>query len=304
MTAIGGTPRLLTAIASSAARVVITLGVLAAAATVALAATGLVDPGTLTVPAQVSAPVPRPSAPPLSLAEQERFLAKAKVVATREVSTGVTGTVQVTLDDGTRRHDASVQRIDETKKVFRAPGGKRELNFRDSWKFNLAAYHIAQLIGLDAVPATVERSLGGMPASYTWWVDDVILDEGARQAKNIEAPDVRRWEHQVMTMRVFDALIANTDRNKGNLLIDKDWRAWYIDHSRAFRRSPELLAPEMIVRCDRRLLEALRALDPAALRKRTSRWLIDEEIAAVLARRDALVARFDKLPGSVYTFAP
>ena len=103
-----------------------------------------------------------------------------------------------------------------------------------------------------------------MPASYTWWVDDVILDEGARQEKKIEAPDSRRWEHQVMTMRVFDALIANTDRNKGNLLIDKDWRAWYIDHTRAFRRSPELLAPEMLVRCDRRLLDALRALDPAA----------------------------------------
>ena len=92
----------------------------------------------------------------------------------------------------------------------------------------------------------------------------MILDEGARQEKKIEAPDIRRWEHQVMTMRVFDALIANTDRNKGNLLIDKDWRAWYIDHTRAFRRSPELLAPEMLVRCDRRLLAALRALDPAA----------------------------------------
>ena len=69
-----------------------------------------------------------------------------------------------------------------------------------------------------------------------------------------------------MTMRVFDALIANTDRNKGNLLIDKDWRAWYIDHTRAFRRSPELLDSELLVRCDRRLLAALRALDPATVR--------------------------------------
>ena len=81
MTAIAGTARLLTAIASRAARVVLALGVLASTATVALAATGLVGPGTLTVRAQVAAPVPRPAAPPLSLAEQERFLAKAKVVA-------------------------------------------------------------------------------------------------------------------------------------------------------------------------------------------------------------------------------
>ena len=55
MTAIVGTARLLTASASRAARVVITLGVFAAAATVALAATGLADPGTLTARAQVAA---------------------------------------------------------------------------------------------------------------------------------------------------------------------------------------------------------------------------------------------------------
>ena len=49
------------------------------------------------------------------------------------------------------------------------------------------------------------------------------MDEGGRQEKKAEAPDLRKWEHQMATLRVFDALIANTDRNKGNLLIDKDW---------------------------------------------------------------------------------
>jgi len=36
-------------------------------------------------------------------------------------------------------------------------------------------------------------------------------------------------------VRLFDQLIYNTDRNLGNLLIDKSWRLWMIDHTRAFK---------------------------------------------------------------------
>jgi hypothetical protein len=236
-------------------------------------------------------------------AEQERFLATAKVVATKVVSAGITGTLRVTLDDGTRRHDASVQRIDESKSTFRAAGGKREFGFRDSWKFNLAAYHVALLLGLDAVPATVEREHDGQPASYTWWVDDVIMDEGGRQEKKAESPDPRKWEHQMATLRVFDALIANTDRNKGNLVIDKDWTAWFIDHTRAFRRSREILDPAVLVRCDRRLFEALKGLDLQTVKARTDRWLNGDEITTILTRRDAIIKKLEASPSALYTYA-
>jgi hypothetical protein len=234
--------------------------------------------------------------------DRERFLSTADIVASRLVTTGITGTVRVTLADGAFRHDASVQRIDQTKQTFRGPKG-REFGFRDTWKFNLAAYHLAQLIGLDNVPVTVERTYEGRPASFTWWVDDVLMDEGGRQEKNVEPPDVRRWEHQVTTMRVFDALIANTDRNKGNLLFDRSWVTWLIDHTRAFRRVRELYEPTLLVRCERRLLEALRGLREETVRQRLGRWLNGEELRALMARRDAIVARFAAMPATaVYDF--
>jgi hypothetical protein len=242
--------------------------------------------------------------PAMTRADQERFLATAKVVATKTVTTGITGTLRVTLDDGSRRHDASIQRIDQTKTSFRAAGKKREFGFRDTWKFNLAAYHLAQLLGIEAIPATVEREYDGQSASFTWWVDDVLMDEGARQEKNAEAPDQRKWGHQMATLRVFDALIANTDRNKGNLLIDKDWTTWFIDHTRAFRRSREVLDPTLLVRCERRLFEALKSLDAATVKQRTARWLTGDEITAVLARRDAIVRKFESTPAALYTYAP
>lgn len=233
--------------------------------------------------------------------QQETFLATAKIVASRPVSTGITGTIRVTLDDGTRRHDASVQRLDETKRVFKTRE-IREFGFRDTWKFNVAAYHVAQLLGLDAVPVTVERAYERAAASFTWWVDDVVMDEEARQAKNANDPDPARWEHQISTMRVFDQLIANIDRNKGNLLIDTEWRVWFIDHSRAFRRSRDLLAPDVLVRCERRFLEAMRTLDRPTLKARVGRWLEDTEIVTLLARRDKIVALFEAAPPSaIYT---
>ena len=45
-------------------------------------------------------------------------------------------------------------------------------------------------------------------------------------------------------VRLFDQLIYNTDRNLGNLLIDKDWRLWMIDHTRAFKTFTEPEEPQ------------------------------------------------------------
>ena len=66
-------------------------------------------------------------------------------------------------------------------------------------------------------------------------------------------------------MRVFDELIQNKDRNQGNILWTSDWTMWLIDHTRAFRLGQELLKPDDLTRCDRGLLERLRALTPEAL---------------------------------------
>ena len=62
-------------------------------------------------------------------------------------------------------------------------------------------------------------------------------------------------------VRVFDQLIYNTDRNLGNLVIDKQWRMWMIDHTRAFRIATSLKNDKDLVMCDRKLLASLRKLD-------------------------------------------
>lgn len=233
-----------------------------------------------------------PAAPALSDAQMVHFLREAKVVRTKGVAKGVTGTTQATLSDGTLTHDASIQSVDEKKAQFDAPGST-EFNFEDSWRFNVAAYRLDRLIGLNMVPPSVERAWRSRPAAFTWWIDDVLMDEGARLKKKMQPPNSAAWNEQTALVRVFDQLIYNMDRNMGNMLIGNTWRVWAIDHTRAFRSHTALKPPVNVTRCDRQLLEGLRKLDREALKREIGRYVTDYQIAGILARRDKIVAILD-----------
>ncbi len=107
--------------------------------------------------------------------------------------------------------------------------------------------------------------------------------------------DIEGFYKQKSRMLVFAELVYDTDRNKGNVVYDADWKHWMIDFSRAFRLWDELLAPETITQCDRDLLERMRGLSRAQLEEHTERHLTAGEISAVLKRRDLLVEHFETL---------
>jgi hypothetical protein len=231
----------------------------------------------------------------LTRAQQEALLLKGRVIATRPAGTGITGSLRVTLTDGALTHDAHVQTVDEHRARFEGASGVQR-NFRDSWRYNVAAYRLALLLGLDMVPVTVERSHRQRRSSFTWWVDDVIMDESARQKQNVRAPDPAAWTRQMYVMRVFDQLIDNTDRNLGNLLIDSAWQVWMIDHTRAFRMERTLRTPTDLRGCDRTVLARLEALDMPTINRELARWLDLGEMEALLARRDLILEFFRTVP--------
>ena len=252
---------------------------------------------TLLVQAQPAAP---PGAPPLSDSEMEQFLLHAKVLKSKSASKGITGSLRATLSDGKLTHDAHIQMVDEEKAQFQGTQGT-EFNFRDTWRFNVAGYRVDRLIGMNMVPVSVERRFGYQAAAFTWWLDDVMMDEGERLKKKLEAPNVEAWNQQMQLVRLFDQLIANVDRNLGNLMITRDWRLFPIDHTRAFRRNHELKSADNITHADRAVVERMKTLDRETLKKSIGKYVTTFELDALLARRDAILKRLDSLgPSALY----
>jgi hypothetical protein len=231
---------------------------------------------------------------------QLTFLKTARIVDARPIGKGSTGALRLTLSDGALTHDASFQPINQEVKALDMPDALRpkgELVFVDSYRYNIAAWGVAQALGLDhMMPPTVERMHNGRRGALSWWLDEVVMDEATREASG-PAPEpeaARAGTLQRQTMRVFAELVQDTDRNKGNILYTTDWRLVMVDFTRAFRRA-QRCNPASLNLCNRRLLTALRTLSREAVETAAGRHLSPYEINALMKRRDLLVAHFDRL---------
>ena len=232
-------------------------------------------------------------------AAQRQFLRDARVVSNRPIGKGTTGARRLTLSDGAHTHDASFQTIDvrppRSQEIsgYNMPGAA---GFVDSYKYSIAAYAIAELIGLGAmVPVTIERSVDGEKGALTWWVDDVLMDENEREAKKAQPPSALAVHHERQRQALFAELVGDLDRNRGNMLYTKDWRLVMIDFTRAFRGHRDVRQPEALQACDRKVYGRLLTLRRDEIEKAADEWLTPWEIGAVAERQKALVAHLQRL---------
>lgn len=224
-------------------------------------------------------------------ADKEAFLLKATIVNDQAPS-DTRRSWRISLDDGTRKHDALVESSDGSDPTSR------------DHRFNVAAYELDKVLGLNLVVPSVQRVVSGRPVSLTWWVDNFAMNEVDRRRKRIDPPDLERWNKQMQAVRVFDELISNTYRDISpplylnsvwdNLLIASDWTIWITDHTGAFRSRQRLENPESLTRCDRALLGRLRELNRAELQRTLGKYLSAPQLDALEMRRTLLVKHFDE----------
>jgi hypothetical protein len=228
----------------------------------------------------------------LTREQMKQFLQTAEIINSKPSANGTTHPWRLTLSNGTITHDASFQPIDIHKSEMKLESGRTEFDFTDSYRYNIAAYQLAELVGLDnMLPVYVERKWHGKSGSLSWWLP-VKMDEAQRIEKKLAVPDPEKWNNQMYRIRVFDELVYDSDPNLTNVLIGEDWTVWRVDFSRAFRKNKELRAPKNLVKCDRQLFEKLQALKADELTEKTKRYLNKDEVNAVIARRDKIVATF------------
>jgi len=243
-----------------------------------LAAWALAASGTF-----AQAPFPGPSGESLPFTDREaavRFLEQASLVEWRE------------LGDGTnpRKRDVTLATEGlEVRAAFRfmyehKPGVR---GFLDSYRSELAAQELAALLGLDNVPPTAARKLKGKRGSVQLWVHGASSYADLRRELG-DAPDPPALARQLDLLRLFDALIANLDRNPGNILVGEDGRVWWIDHSRSFGGGERLRGLDATGGCERTFFAALSALDEARIRRRVGPFTPYPD--ALLARRRSLLS--------------
>jgi len=227
-------------------------------------------------------------------AELLEFLRTATVKSETHLSGGINFPRKLALEKDGVHADAVFRDVDESKDKPTFGGGRNELFFTDSYIYEPAAYELALMLGLNNVPPATIRRWENKKGSIQIFVQNAMTE--LKQVKEgIQPPNDQEWKKQVQMMNVFDALIYNVDRNRGNILITPDWRLWMIDHTRAFRRNTTLQDPDSIKQCERGLFQKLKALDEAEARKKLKEYLSTFELDALFTRRKLLVERIEKM---------
>jgi hypothetical protein len=244
---------------------------------------------------------------PEELAERakwEDFLNTAQIVGQEQMSgeEAVTNPWKLTLEkDGITRHAL-------WKNAKGMMGG-----YLEGWNYEIAAYRMDKLLGLNMVSPTVEKRFREDRGSCQLWIEDTITLK-TREEKKIKLPSYRigYWNRATYLQRAFDNLIANSDRHQNQILITKDWRMILIDHSRSFRTgkdrqtgldlSKNLIytekhkeGPKLMSELPRAFVEKIKALNFQMIKDAVGEYLTDDEINAILARKELILKEIDKL---------
>jgi hypothetical protein len=220
-------------------------------------------------------------------------LRNGAIVEREQMSRGVAKNIKLLLEFKGVRFKAVMRLIDVTEKE-KTGSQRMVVKYRDSYIFEAAAYELSEELGIGRVPPTALRVINQAGSTVQIWMEgttpeDIMLEKGS-----LKPPNRTAWWKQKGIMWVFDALIANTDRNQGNLLIDQDWNLWLIDHTRAFRETSVLMDIEHLDLCERRLWEALQTTDDVAIRKRLEPYLTSNELTKLFLRKNKLIKHFKK----------
>lgn len=211
-------------------------------------------------------------------AEYEEYLRTAPVVRMAAIDLGVTHPKRAYFAPGGLARSAAWKPL--------KPGFQN--GYFESYKSEVAAYELDKLLNLGMVPVIVERKIDGNTGALVLWL------EGVRTwTEVLPLPKPATWSRQLARMKLFDDLIGNPDRNKGNLLVDAAWNLFLIDHSRAFLDDRAL--PQVLDHVDTELWTKIAALDEASLEAAVGTWLSKSQMKAMLARRDRMAAVIDGL---------
>jgi hypothetical protein len=260
-------------------------------------------------PAGAAVPLQQPSAPPSSATSPAPAASTAPVGAKVWIGRyaeyeGFLRTVEIDRVSGFKKGVTGKTRNAYFKPGALAAGGAlrnirpgRYDGYFESYKSEVAAYRLDRLLQLDLVPPTIERQYDGEPVSLQLRVENVKDLQDIKQRKIAVPSGSLAWIRQLARQRVFDDLVANIDENETNLLFDDQWNLIKIDCSRCFTNvmTEPFEIGKAVTIIDRPVFERVKALNRDTLQREIGAFVEGGAVDALLARRDDLVKKFEKL---------
>ena len=223
------------------------------------------------------------------------YLRAANVDSFKEITSGINTPFKLRMELDGLRVNAIFRSVYEEKHRAGAPASMKTMpEERDSYDFEVAAYKLSRLLGIDNVPPACEYEWRGQKGSVQLWVEKATPESERIQRK--EAPaDAASWHLQRNRMRVFDNLIYNYDRNHGNMRLDARGKLWFIDHTRSFKKTAKLQTQDDILVVDRDLWRRLQDLDPNEVKRTLDPHLNHLEMQGLLKRHQLLLRHVEGL---------
>lgn len=144
------------------------------------------------------------------------FLRTAEIESIVDLAIGITNPRRAVLHKDGVRMRAALRNYDETFTARRI-NGVFYTRLRDSYEFDIAAYGLARVIGLNHIPPVTLRRIGINQVSLQAWLEGALM-ESDRATRNITPPSLARFRQQMQDMRVFDSVIGNVDRNTEDII--------------------------------------------------------------------------------------
>ena len=181
---------------------------------------------------------------------------------------------------------ADITSADEARKIIYKPiAGERPLwDFPDGTlaEREVAAYLVSEKLGIHIVPPTILRDGPYGPGMVQLWIE---------QNEDFDILDfAQSRDERLRAMVIFDAIINNTDRKFGHILLDGEYLLG-CDHGVTFHQEPKLrtvlwqFCGEAFESSDLDLLRRAAALDLSFLQE----YITPAELSALARRIDELL---------------
>lgn len=222
----------------------------------------------------------------LDMNELEKYLKTAEICEVEiDKIEGRTAPWRVVLSDGKISRQAMFKYVDRPRPTL----------LPDSYHYEIAAYELSKLIEYPIVPPVVEREIDETVGSLHLFLEG-CFSLVHQERKGFEPDDTQKFSDALSELAVFENLVF-CERNSEDIYIQEtDWKVWRVDFSEAFEPFAELINEFNIKRCSKELFHNLQKLEADEIKKMLELHLNDEEIEALLKRKDLVI---DKIKRSI-----